>query len=104
MSRQQMRLHSSIEREELTKEDIKMLKGEWAVDDESSSAQGRINAYLNKTRQVSNLVKGELEKNKKSPMYGLRTSPKLQTILSKVIAGEKPAIVYSHFLSSGLYP
>ena len=104
MSRQQMRLHSSIEREELTKEDIKMLKGEWAVDDESSSAQGRINAYLNKTRQVSNLVKGELEKNKKSPMYGLRTSPKLQTILSKVVTGEKPAIVYSNFLPSGLYP
>ena len=104
MSYQQMRLHSSIEREELTREDIKMLKGEWAVDDESSSAQGRINAYLNKTRQVSNLVKGELEKNKKSPMYGLRTSPKLQTILSKVVTGEKPAIVYSHFLSSGLYP
>ena len=104
MSSDQEHLHSAIEREVLTAKDIRMLKGGYVDESQQSNFSQRLNAYLNKTRQVSNLVKGEIDTNKESPLVGLAISPKLIMILKTVLTLPRPALIYSHFLSSGLYP
>jgi superfamily II DNA or RNA helicase len=50
------------------------------------------NAFLNKTRQISNILKNE------------ETSPKLNYILKFVNDNPKPAIIYSNWLDHGIYP
>lgn len=50
------------------------------------------NAFLNLTRQISNITKNEKE------------SPKLKEILKKIKNGPKPAIIYSNWLDYGIRP
>ena len=104
MSKEQEHLHSAIERDVLSLKDIRMLKGGYVDESQQSNFSQRLNAYLNKTRQVSNLVKGEIDKDKESVLYDLSTSPKLVMMLRAVLSLPRPALVYSHYLSSGLYP
>lgn len=48
------------------------------------------NSFLNATRQISNVV-------------GRSSSPKLDAIMSHIISGPWPIIVYSNFLKNGIY-
>jgi len=50
------------------------------------------NSFLNVTRQLSNIVKGEVSSNK------------LEHILKYVKYGPKPSIIYSNWLESGIFP
>jgi len=50
------------------------------------------NAFLTATRQLSNTINNE------------SNTPKIKAIIENVIKGPKPVIIYSNFLSNGIYP
>jgi superfamily II DNA or RNA helicase len=50
------------------------------------------NAFLTATRQLSNTVNNDYN------------SPKIKEIINKINNGPKPVIIYSNFLSNGIYP
>lgn len=54
----------------------------------------QINAFLNETRQISNVALS----------FKHHVTPKLDAILRKVVNGPKPVIIYSHYLDCGLNP
>lgn len=92
MSHLQSSLHTKIEESTLSKKELKMLSKNYAIDAGDENAKGvasRVNAYLSKTRQVSNMVNGI-------------PSPKVLTLLEHVRNAPKPVIVYSNYLNHGV--
>lgn len=52
----------------------------------------KANAFLTATRQLSNTINND------------QNSPKIVSVVETILKGPKPAIVYSNFLSNGIYP
>jgi len=100
MSKLQESIHTKIESDTLTSEDIKKMKGT----NENINITNRINCYLNKTRQISNIAKGEIELEKKSLYYQLQISPKLISMIKTISNLSKPALIYSNYLDFGINP
>jgi len=57
-----------------------------------SKTNTKVNAFLNRTRQISNTVEDQID------------SPKLLAIMEKIKTGPSPTIVYSNFKHNGVYP
>lgn len=92
MDKLQQTLHTKIEEQTLTKKELKMLSNNYALDVGNSEAKGtasRVNAYLSKTRQLSNVVDS-------------KPSEKVKQILSHVLSAKKPVVVYSNYISNGV--
>ena len=92
MNNLQQSLHTKIENDTLSKTELKMLSKNYAIDAGDENAKGvasRINAYLSKTRQISNMV-GDIP------------SPKVLNLMTHVLQAPKPVIVYSNYLSHGV--
>ena len=53
---------------------------------------GRLNSFLNKTRQISNIESSG------------KLSPKMQKVLENIEGGKGPSLVYSNFIGSGIDP
>ena len=69
-------------------EDLNLLKSGIEITRKSSA----MNAFLNATRQISNTWNGQED------------TPKLKKIISQIISGPKPALVYSNWIGNGLRP
>lgn len=69
-------------------EDLNLLKSGIEITRKSSA----MNAFLNSTRQISNTWNGQ------------ENTPKLKKIISQLIRGPKPALVYSNWIGNGLRP
>lgn len=63
--------------------------------EKQESAQ--LNAFLSAVRQISNT-------SKQFDVAASETSPKLQEVISKIKKSRGPALVYSNYLQSGVYP
>ncbi|VVU95496.1 Helicase conserved C-terminal domain [seawater metagenome] len=100
MSPLQEQLHCKTEKETLSKEDMEKMNGKI----ENYKVTNRVNCYLNKTRQISNIVKGDKDQNPQSKYYGLEVSPKILNIIKKLESGDKPILIYSNYLDFGLIP
>lgn len=92
MSNVQSKLHTKIEKSTLSRVELKMLSQNYAVDAGDKNAKGvgsRINAYLSKSRQLSNMVNGD-------------PSPKVKELINHLKNSSKPVVVYSNYLEHGV--
>lgn len=91
MSNLQEKLHTKAAKENLTKNELNMIKYGYNVDLESKNETvSRLNRFLNKTRQITNYVAGE------------NTSPKFEKVIQLVKQNKLPALIYSNFKNAGV--
>ena len=72
----------------IKKEDLEMIQMGYPIKKRS----GKLNSYLNKTRQISNTWNGKIN------------TPKFNSILKMIRTGPFPIIVYSNWIENGIEP
>ena len=72
----------------IKKEDLEMIQMGYEIKRKS----GKLNSYLNKTRQISNTWNGKIN------------TPKFNSILKMIRTGPFPIIVYSNWIENGIEP